>query len=1399
MTIQLFPRREREPFEVPAPSGKVSVPAPVAVKRRVPKNMWQIIGVFIMLFGLGGVMYVLYTAGMLRYGVFPLLMVVTYGVMFIRQGGGKNKQPWGEGEADRIDWFNEADIARRQLDDAAEKQYLRAWRCHPDPRNLVKEVGGGGMWERRPVQPADGLRDFGHVRLGLGTVRQAMQVEAAPLPDKVVWIEPASGHGSKKFLKEKRYVPGMPRVVALAETKALSLVGPLDAVRELASAVVCQLSAWHSPEDLKIMVVTARPELWEWVKWLPHSLDPGRRDGCGARRMVFTSPAQYENYHAAEIRDRGKWTKPSTGPGSQGRAAGQSGGPAQSRPLWIVIDDACGTEIDWATAAPNPGLGSACFIRLAESVGKGLGFSRDSVYQLSLETNPAGDERRVVRKLDPSQPAVPTLQGEKQELAFYADADALTVSEAERFARLMGQYQPGNEGEAETGHELALGRTLLDVVGVRDARVLDTERLWADRWHRSRKLWSFPIGIDDEGRVIEMDLKESSEFGWNLHGVIVGHFGSGKSVAIAAIVEGQLVTHSPERAVVALFDLKSKSIAQKLEKLPNVIAAVSNLRDERHLIKRMHIALAGLFERRKEAVTAAECIDIIQYDAKIAAGADLPIIPLLQIIVDEFNELPNVYPEIFPFFDHIVRQARAYGVALLLSGQKYDMRILKDIHELWGYKICLRTGTAETSRNVIGEPIAYHLPSAGAEGTCFIRVGSDPLRKGRFFNATAPFVPPPEEDEAPVIESGVWFEPREFTATEAEDPDGKMNPPPIEIKRAAPVQVEQRPVGEVALTEVEVVGLAAGGVAARPVVDFWLPPLDEGKDIDELVQMLRGKPWDDDYGNNPGLLLPIAQEDRPYDYQQPVLSLDLSKQHYTVVGRSKMGVTSALRTAVLGGALMYRPDRVQFYCLAGGGSPLMSLRKVPHVQAVIGVDDTDGIARVLESILDIMAARRQQFEALDISSEDFFRRRAIDPTDLPEIEGGEIVLVIDGYVNLKEAMFHPREDRFMKKVESIARSGLGSGVHVVVANDTCGHEFHLNLQKACAGKYELKLSEPNESKINRVDQNDLKARPGVGLSMERYTAMTAVPRLKDAGGVVVDTTEGYEKVFGAVAGAQRSTQMNRLPAAITLQDLQKQAPGEVVFALEEKTMAPMRWNFKRTPHLVLLGGPHSGRTNGLRTACQAITSVLTPEEAVFHFLDLRRDLVGVVDPAYIKSFAVSAPDARAAMIDLVARLQLRKPPKGMDPVAAAMGRHWSGPEHFVVVDNVELFPHQNAAEFPFGPVSFEPGADSVAALATQGAQLGLHFLVSSQLDTWFPSMQMQNVLLRNLKNMFSPTVVLNGDPSLPAIAGQGVRPQLQRPGKGLWAEATTNAPNVLFAWTEPPNLDDLKTGVTGPQ
>ena len=58
----------------------MAVPPPIPVPPVTPRNMAQLIGPVVMVSAVAGVFYVLYTAGLMRYGFFPVIMLITYGV-----------------------------------------------------------------------------------------------------------------------------------------------------------------------------------------------------------------------------------------------------------------------------------------------------------------------------------------------------------------------------------------------------------------------------------------------------------------------------------------------------------------------------------------------------------------------------------------------------------------------------------------------------------------------------------------------------------------------------------------------------------------------------------------------------------------------------------------------------------------------------------------------------------------------------------------------------------------------------------------------------------------------------------------------------------------------------------------------------------------------------------------------------------------------------------------------------------------------------------------------------------------------------------------------------------------------------------------------------------------------
>ncbi|MFZ0833806.1 MAG: FtsK/SpoIIIE domain-containing protein, partial [Mycobacterium sp.] len=414
--------------------------------------------------------------------------------------------------------------------------------------------------------------------------------------------------------------------------------------------------------------------------------------------------------------------------------------------------------------------------------------------------------------------------------AFYAVADSMSVEEAERFARTLASWRP--VGAASVVSTDGPARDLLEVLGIRDARKLDVDRLWSARRTQNRLWMRFPIGLDPAGEIVELDLKETSQYGMGMHSVLIGFSGSGKSETIITEVTSLALTHSPETVNVAFLDWKMKSAGIVLERFPHVVASVSNLGDETHLVERMLEALEGELDRRGALCAATNCKDLNVYNEKRLIDPSLAPVPALVVIIDEYQELfgSELGSKFIDLCWRIVRQGRSLHVFLQLAGQTVDVHRLQKIRSLIGFFMALRTGTEEDSREAIGSSIAAHLPEKGREGTGYLREGQRPPREFRTFYSSPPFVPPPDSGPAPVVAAGTWFTPRPFTATVAEDEDGLLATPSLNgqehAPEPAPAALAAAP-GELPPTLVDTIVASLRATGARPPRQLWLPPLHD--------------------------------------------------------------------------------------------------------------------------------------------------------------------------------------------------------------------------------------------------------------------------------------------------------------------------------------------------------------------------------------------------------------------------------------------------------------------------------------------------------------------------------------------------------------------------------------------
>ena len=501
----------------------------------------------------------------------------------------------------------------------------------------------------------------------------------------------------------------------------------------------------------------------------------------------------------------------------------------------------------------------------------------------------------------------------------FGTADNMTLAEARVCARRLARYRPARPVTDDMPPWVGEG--------------------WIPRSPRERL--RVPLGVDADGTMVDLDIKEAAEGGHGPHGLCVGATGSGKSELLRTVVLGMVARHSPDELNLVLIDFKGGATFLGLDGLHHIAATITNLADEAHLVARANDALAGEIHRRQQVLRrAGNAVNLAAYRRLRSRDPSLPPLPSLLVVVDEFAELLHQHPDFAELFLMIGRVGRSLGVHLLLASQRLDEGRLRGLESHLSYRICLKTSTAADSRAVLGIPAAAELPTT--PGAAYLRGADGRLTRFQttYLGAPAPAAAPDRAGTAPTV--------RLFTSAPA----------------AAPALVA----GHRTVMDTLVDRFTGVGTPAHQV---WLPPLPRSPRLSELPN-----------GDGPEMTASIGVVDRPFEQQRVPLLVDAGGAggHIAVVGAPRSGKSQTVRTLLTALALRHDPRRIQFYCLDFGGGTLEALRALPHVGSVATRPDHELVRRVVGHVDAIL------------------RSREAGLTD----QYGDVFLVIDGWQTLRE-------------------------------------------------------------------------------------------------------------------------------------------------------------------------------------------------------------------------------------------------------------------------------------------------------------------------------------------------------------------------------------------------------------
>lgn len=1334
------------------PGDRASAPAvapvrlliapPLALPEREPRNILLMIAAPALLVGIVGTLVVMYSSGVrsLQSGFFPLIGLVGFGaLMFSGRFGRGRRVNWGEQEKQRRTYLRSLDEDRDEIQRTAHQQRSSQLFVHGDPRMHDTIIGGPRMWERRSTDP-----DFLDVRLGVGLQSTADSAVSVQWPEVPVGeeLEPVTGRALRDFIIEQSKIRNIGKVLSLRSQPGFSFLGEnLDELHALMRSILCGIAVYHSPSDVKIMVVSRRPQHWGWLVWLPHSHHDEMFDACGMRRLVFTSPAELEDALDSELhhKGRGPWMPPAGSSPSTAQSSIQPPAAGVSGPHWIIVDDNAGTPELWESVTGRKGMAGITMLRLATRPGVGIGFEYDAE-RFELH------EGRLCHRG-----------------AFYAVADMIAESTADRYARALARWAPATVGELSGAD--SQGGELLRALGISDPRYLDPNRLWAQSRGRADPRWAMvPVGVKPGGDLQYVIMRAKDFGGYGFHSVVIGTSGAGKSEYFLSLCNGIALTHSPEAFIVIFVDMKFESAAQDLDGLPHVVGSLSNLgKDDRHLAERMRKAIDGEIARRYQLFKDAGARDANEYEEMRLAGRGLEPVPILLVIIDEYLELFHHHPEWIDLVIHIGQEGRGCNVFFTLGGQRLDLSSLSKAKSNIAFRVALRAETAEDSRDVIGSDAALHLPSK-ENGYALLKVGPRDLEQFRCFYVSAPFVVPSTSAD-PNRSVAVGFTvPRSLTWEYQPLPAADSMSLAVADEPRAPDEFLYHPDGFKKKKLLDVIRESLAANPARPPHQIWLPPLEVSETADRLVQRWRGKPWWVDYGQNPGLVFPVGIEDFPEEHAQRVHAIDAEMDNVMVVATAQRGKSTTLMTLITSAALMYTPDRVTFFCV---GASLYPVADLPHVAGVVSLTDDEGVSRTIATVESLIRAREVSFKNYRMDIAEFRERRfgaVRDATDTQD-KFGDVFLVIDNFGDL-----YDKDNGLGDRTIAVARQGLSYGVHVITSASGWLVGLKQALLNVTNARIQLRLSNPDETQMGTGMEHRRAARqtldqPGFGVTRTGHELLIGLPEILGPDGERISTREVGAVIVGQT-GADKIETLARLPERIALRDIlagydaivPRAEALDIPFAIGESALQPVALPTGRIPNLLVVGRQGCGKTTALATLGRAVAARLSPEQAQLTIIDPKTTLIGRIQGPHVRAYAYTADGIDQALAEVAEIISQRLPPSGLTQEELLSRPQWAGPHHFVLIDDE----HELRIT---GVVGRQAATAPLWNLIERGRETGLHVFATRLPGNW-AGVSAMNPFIQKLSGSRAPTLFMDNDPQTVKVFGRTSAAQLP-PGRGL--------------------------------
>ncbi len=755
----------------------------------------------------------------------------------------------------------------------------------------------------------------------------------------------------------------VPAWLDLSQLGVVGVAGDPETAPALAHWIVAQAALLHSPRDVRLTVLSdADGESgWAWVRWLPHarlgadleSVALGTQQDSVGRRLAELSALVAQREGAARDRTR------------------------QAPDVVVVLDGArrlrtLPAVVDLLRRGPAVGVRVLCV--------------EDEVRQLP-------EECRAVVACTAGEVRI---EESASEATTGIIADLVEGTWCESVARALSPLRDTTPEEEASG--LPASARLLEEIGL-DPPTPDAV---AARWANGRTT-DVVVGAGYDG-PFRLDLRRDGP-----HALVAGTTGSGKSELLQTLVASLAVANRPDELTFVLVDYKGGSAFKDAARLPHTVGMVTDL--DHHLVGRALVSLGAELRRREHLLAGPGAKDLEDYWALQRGRPDLPAIPRLVLVIDEFASMVAELPDFVDGLVSIAQRGRSLGLHLVLATQRPSGVVSADIRANTNLRISLRVTDENDSRDVIDAPDAARI-GKDQPGRAFVRSGAStlmPFQAGRVGGRR----PDATEGQRQVPDPLAWAVPWER----------------VGLPAPARPATEATPTDE---TDTDLAALVDAIDVLNDSLDIpaphrpWLDPLPGLVRVEDLPPAAAA---DEPAGER--LAAPWALEDLPALQQQRAREFELGRDgHLYVIGGPRSGRSTAMRT--LAGALADRMAvrDLHVYGLDCGNGSLLGLSHLPHTGAVVSRTQLERADRLLSRLVDLVGERQRLLGQGGFA--DLAELRAALPADE---RPPYLLFLLDRWDGFASTLGEVDGGRLTEQVMTLLRDGTSVGLHAVVSGD----------------------------------------------------------------------------------------------------------------------------------------------------------------------------------------------------------------------------------------------------------------------------------------------------------------------------------------------------------------------------